>query len=144
MMKSKTALAALALILTTGMSGMASAADWVLVAGAKSSVRTVDAETAANLYLGKVSELPGVGPVQLHDLPEGSAVRDGFYQEAANKSASAMKALWSRMIFTGKGQPPKSVESSAALKKILASNPTAIGYMEKSAVDASVKVLLSM
>ncbi len=126
-----------------GLHAGAFAAEWVLVASAKSSVRNLDMATAESLYMGKSSELPGVGAIAVHDLPEGNAVRDAFYQETSNKNASAIKAYWSRMIFTGKGQPPKVVESSAALKKALAANPSAIGYLEKSAVDASLKVLLA-
>lgn len=133
-------LAALALL---GLHTGATAAEWVLVASAKSSMRSLDMATAESLYMGKTSDLPGIGAVAIHDLPEGNAVRDAFYQETSNKNASAMKAYWSRMIFTGKGQPPKVVDSSAALKKALAANPAAIGYLEKSAVDASVKVLLA-
>ena len=36
---------------------------------------------------------------------------------------------------------PKEVANSAAVKSAVAANPKAIGYMEKSAVDATVKVV---
>ena len=36
---------------------------------------------------------------------------------------------------------PKEVGDSAAVKKAVAADPKAIGYIEKSAVDGSVKVL---
>lgn len=119
------------------------AADWVVVASAKSSISNIDVNAVGNLYLGKTTELPGVGAVTLFDLPEGSTTRDGFYADATKKDASAIKAYWSRMIFTGKGQPPRSLENAAAVKKALASNPSAIAYIEKSAVDNSVKVLVT-
>jgi ABC-type phosphate transport system substrate-binding protein len=38
---------------------------------------------------------------------------------------------------------PKEAGDSAAVKKAVASDPKAIGYIEKSAVDASVKVIYS-
>jgi hypothetical protein len=47
------------------------------------------------------------------------------------------------MAFTGKGTPPKEVANSAEVKKTLAGNPGLIGYIEKSAVDGSVKTLLA-
>lgn len=119
------------------------AADWVLVAGAKSGINKIDADAASNLYLGKVNELAGVGPVTLMDLPEGNPIRDSFYADTTKKDASALKAYWSRMIFTGKGQPPRAMDGAAAIKKALSANSTAIAYIEKSAVDASVKVLLT-
>lgn len=143
MFTTKRTLLAFALALLAHTSSPAIAADWVLVASAKSGINKLDADAASNLYLGKTSELPGVGPVALLDLPEGNAIRDAFYLEATKKDASALKAYWSRMIFTGKGQPPRMVEGAGAVKKALGSNPSAIGYIEKSAVDATVKVILA-
>ena len=47
------------------------------------------------------------------------------------------------IIFTGKGQPPKEVPNTAEVKKLVSGNPNTIGYIEKSAVDSSVKVVWS-
>jgi ABC-type phosphate transport system substrate-binding protein len=136
--------AALTLALLTCLPSISSAADWVLVANAKSSITKLDADAASNLFLGKSTELPGVGAVALLDLPEGSATRESFYQDVTKKDASSLKAYWARMIFTGKGQPPKAMDSAASVKKAIAANPSALGYIEKSAVDASVKVVLAL
>ena len=71
-------------------------------------------------------------------------MRDAFYTKVTSKSAAQVKAAWSRLVFSGKATPPKEVGSSAEVKKLVASNQNAVGYIEKSAVDASVKVLLSV
>ena len=47
-------------------------------------------------------------------------------------------------MFSGKAQMPKEAANPAEVKKLLDANPNAIGYLEKSAVDSSVKVLLSV
>jgi len=47
-------------------------------------------------------------------------------------------------VFTGKGQPPIMLPNAAEVKKAVATDPKAIGYIEKSAVDASVKVVLTL
>jgi ABC-type phosphate transport system substrate-binding protein len=48
-------------------------------------------------------------------------------------------------VFSGKATPPKELLSSSAdVKKFVAANPDAIGYIEKSAVDGSVKVVLTV
>jgi len=80
----------------------------------------------------------------LIDQAEGSAIRDEFYSKATGKSAAQIKALWSRLTFSGAAQPPKSVTSDADVKKIVASTPGAIGYIDRSAVDSSVKVVLTL
>ena len=58
--------------------------------------------------------------------------------------AAQVKAIWSKILFTGRGVPPKQLLDSAAVKKAVAANPKAVGYIEKSAVDASVKVVMPL
>ena len=55
-----------------------------------------------------------------------------------------VKAIWSQILFTDRGVPPKQLRDSAAVKKAVAANPKAVGYIEKSAVDASIKVAVSI
>jgi len=47
-------------------------------------------------------------------------------------------------VFSGKSQPPKELPDASAVKKAVASDPKAVGYIDKSAVDASVKVLTAL
>ena len=97
----------------------------------------VSKDQIANVYLGKSTALTPI------DQSDGSAIRGEFYKKVADKDASQAKALWSKLVFTGKATPPKEVGSSADVKKAIAANPKAIGYIEKSAVDATVKVVLT-
>jgi ABC-type phosphate transport system substrate-binding protein len=123
-----------------------STASWAQVAvvvGSKSTATALNAEQAAALFLGKSDQLPGVGVALLLDQPEASPTRELFYTKVAGKSAAQVKAAWSRLVFSGKGTPPKELSGSAEVKKLVAGNLNAVGYIEKSAVDASVKVLLS-
>lgn len=98
----------------------------------------ISKEQLSNLYLGRSFELKPL------DLPEGSATRDAFYKHTTEREPSQVKAVWSRVIFTGKGKPPTEVADTAAMKKAVAADPKAIGYIEKSAVDASVKVVFQI
>ena len=68
---------------------------------------------------------------------------DEFYKKVLDKEAGQVKALWSKLVFTGKATMPKEVAGSAAVKAAVAANPKAIGYIEKSAVDATVKVVFT-
>ena len=116
----------------------------VVVVGSKSTASALSTEQAAALFLGKSDQLPGVGTALLLDQPESNPVREQFYSKVANKSGAQVKAAWSRLVFSGKGTPPKELTSSAEVKKMVTNNANAIGYIEKSAVDASVKVLVSV
>jgi len=108
----------------------------VVVVGSGSSVGTLTKDQVADIFLGKGGDLVPL------DQAEG-ATRDEFSNKVIGKSATQVKAYWSKASFTGKGNPPHEVSSSAEVKKSLAANPKQIGYIEKSAVDGSVKVVLA-
>jgi len=78
------------------------------------------------------------------DLPEGSPLREQFYKKATDRDQSQIKAVWSRIVFTGKGQAPIILPDAAAVKKAVSTDPKAIGYIDKASVDGSVKVVLSL
>jgi ABC-type phosphate transport system substrate-binding protein len=75
---------------------------------------------------------------------EGSPIREEFYKKVLEKEPAQVQAIWSKIIFTGKGKPPKVMKSSAEVKKAVSESFNAIGYIEKSAVDESVKVVATV
>ena len=113
----------------------------VVVAG--KGVGDMSKDQVSDIFLGKASSLPGGGTAMPIDQPESSLQRDEFYSTVTGKSAAQAKSLWSKLAFTGKGTPPKEVGSSADVKKTVAGTPGAIGYIEKAAVDDTVKVVFS-
>lgn len=115
----------------------------VVVVGAKSPATSLSKDQVAALFLGKSTQLPGAGNPVLYDHVETAEIRQQFYAKVTDKTPSQVKAVWSRLVFSGKGSPPKEVASSADVKKAVNGNPDAVGYIEKSAVDSSVKVVFS-
>ena len=95
-------------------------------------------EQVANVYLGRSLDYKPV------DLPESSGTRNDFYKKATERDAAQVKAAWSRLMFTGHGQPPKVLADAAAVKKAVAADPKSVGYIDKADVDATVKVVLSL
>ncbi len=75
------------------------------------------------------------------NLTESTAASKHFNDKVLKKSASQLKAYWSKLIFTGKGAPPKSVESAQEMLSLVASNPNIIGYVDAKELDSSVKVI---
>lgn len=78
------------------------------------------------------------------DLPEGNATREQFYTKATGRDVAQVKATWSRIAFSGKGTPPKVNVDAAAVKKAVAADPKAVGYIDAAAVDGSIKVLFML
>ncbi|MBB3119272.1 MULTISPECIES: hypothetical protein [Telluria group] len=113
-------------------------AEIVVIVNPKNPATRMFSEQASQFFLGKSAMFTPV------DQADGSHIRNEFYQKVADKDAAQVKALWSKLVFTGKGTPPKEYKSNAEVKKAVADDPKAIGYIDKSAVDDSVKVILTL
>jgi len=118
------------------------AADVVAVVSAASRVTALTKTQVADIFLGKAARFPNGSPAIAIDHPEGSPTRDEFYVTYAGKSPAQIKSHWAKIIFTGRGQPPRVVASDSEIKKITAENPQIISYMERSAVDGTLRVLI--
>ncbi len=127
-----------------GLSAFAASAQVAVIVNPKSATASMTADQVSAIFLGKTSTLPSGATAAPADQSESAAIRETFYTKVTGKQSAQVKAAWSRLVFSGKGTPPKELASSAEVKKFVASNPDAIGYIEKSAVDASVKVVLSV
>ena len=99
------------------------------------SAAALTKEQVVDLYLGRNQSLT------LLDLPESSATRTDYYKKLTGKDPAQIKSMWSRLTFTGKGVPPKELPDGAAVKKAVAADPKTVGYIDKSEVDGTVKVL---
>jgi len=110
-------------------------AELVVVVNPKVPVAAMTKEEVAQYFLGKSSALTPI------DQAESAPIRAEFYKKVADKDLPQAKALWSKLVFTGKATMPKEVDGNADVKKTVAANPKAIGYIDRSAVDATVKVV---
>jgi ABC-type phosphate transport system substrate-binding protein len=119
-------------------------AELVVIVNPSNATASLTTEQVAALYLGNATTFPDGGGVTLADQSESATARNDFYQKATGRSAAQVKATWARITFTGKGTPPKELKSDADVKAFVASNPKAIGYIDSSAVDGSVKVALKL
>jgi ABC-type phosphate transport system substrate-binding protein len=126
-----------------GLAATASgAADLVVIVSARSQVNALRPDQVAAIFLGQTARFPdGLEAVPL-DLPLGSPLRNEFYLRVASKSPALLKAHWSKMVFTGRGQPPAELQDSAAVRRRVAEDPELIGYIDRAALDPSVRPVL--
>jgi ABC-type phosphate transport system substrate-binding protein len=113
------------------------AAEIVVIVNPKNPASRMFSEQAAQFFLGKSTLFT---PIEHTEGP----LRNEFSQKVLGKDSSQVKTQWSKLVFTGKGTAPKEYGSSAEVKKAVAADVQAIGYIEKSAVDDSVKVILTV
>jgi ABC-type phosphate transport system substrate-binding protein len=123
------------------LAGNIAAAEVVIVVSPQNPTTTLSRSEVSNIFLGKINRFPNGQPAVPIDQPESSQPRKEFYRDVSNKQPADLKAYWSRMIFTGRGQPPMVVDGNEQVKKSLAGRPDGIGYIDRAAVDDSVKVL---
>lgn len=102
---------------------------------------TFNDDEIKRLFLGKSKSFPSgekATPLTLAD----NTVTDDFNKKVLNKSSSQVKAYWSKLVFTGKGMPPKELSSSDLISEVSA-NPEMIGYIDAAQVSDKVKVVAS-
>ena len=123
---------------TFAIAALPASAEIVVIVNKDNPASRMFSEQASQFFLGKSAMFTPV------DQAEGSKIRADFYQKVADKDPAQVKAIWSKLVFTGKATPPKEFKSNAEVKKAVADDPKAIGYIDKSAVDDSVKVILTL
>ncbi|MDP5142958.1 phosphate ABC transporter substrate-binding protein [Rheinheimera baltica] len=101
----------------------------------------VSTDDLNRLFLGRTSTFADGSKATPLNLPEGQAARDEFDSKVLNRSSAQLKAYWSKLVFTGKGTPPKEMADDAAVKAAVAADPNAIGYISSGSVDGTVKMV---
>jgi ABC-type phosphate transport system substrate-binding protein len=119
-------------------------ADIVIIANLSLPVKSLSREEIYRIYLGKTKFLADGVKVIPVDQSSGSLAREKFYSNVIQKSETDMKAYWSRIIFTGQGYPPIQESDDNAVKELVAKNPNCLGYIDRSSLDSSVKVVYAV
>jgi ABC-type phosphate transport system substrate-binding protein len=133
----------LVLLLSLGLGSITerAVADVVVVVSAKSPLKELSLDQLSGIFLGKIAVLPNGMRISPIDQSEGVATRDTFYTQYIGKSPTQVRAYWSKLIFSGRGQPPRSAHDDETVKRLLAEHPDWIGYIDRSALDGSVRPL---
>lgn len=101
----------------------------------------MDANYLQMIFLGKAKGFPSAGKAVPLDLEQGSATREVFLKEVAKKTKSQYSAYWAKIMFTGKGVPPKIVASDKEMIELVSKNPNIIGYVDSASVTGDVRVV---
>lgn len=141
MIKLKHLLASIALIAATMTSAVH--AEIVIVVNNANSA-TITKNDVSRIFLGKMKRFAGGASVTPINISSSSALRQEFNKKALKKSSNQVKAYWSKLVFSGKGTPPKELDSDAKIKEFVAANANAIGYIDSTSLDSTVKAALTL
>ena len=98
-------------------------------------------KSVQRIFLGKAKKFSnGKEALPINQVPSSSA-RGSFDTDTLGRSSTQISAYWSKLVFTGKGIPPKELDNDAAVLTIVAANPNAIGYVDSASVSDAVKAI---
>jgi len=92
------------------------------------------------IFLGKKVHWKDKSRIHAAIMVEGDLFED-FLLTYVNKTENQFTNYWRKMIFTGKGCPPKRFESSAELITFVTQTPGAIGFIKAGTAIKNVKVI---
>lgn len=132
------------LTLCTALFCSASAFANVVIVVHPSNTAEISRDDINRLYTGRASSFPGGSQAVPINLIDSNSTRNDFDDKVLGRSSSQIKAHWSKLVFTGKGSPPKEVNNDAEVIDLVANNPNIIGYVSKNADISSVRAVLSV
>jgi ABC-type phosphate transport system substrate-binding protein len=116
----------------------ASAPAQISVIVAKSAeVKATKAEVK-EIFTGAKLKWPDGKKIQVVDQPD-TELGKKFYDLVIGKSANQVRRQWTKLLLSGQAAAPLKQPSDKNVKKIVAGNPNAIGYIATSALDDSVR-----
>lgn len=132
------------LTLCTALFCSASAFANVVIVVHPSNTAEISRDDINRLYTGRASSFPGGSQAVPINLIDSNSTRNDFDDKVLGRSSSQIKAHWSKLVFTGKGSPPKEVNNDAEVLDLVANNPNIIGYVSKNADISSVRAVLTV
>ena len=113
----------------------------VVVVVHPSNDAALNKKAVQRIFLGKEKKFSnGKEVLPINQTPSSSA-RDSLDTNTLGRSSTQIAAYWSKLVFTGKGIPPKELDNDAAVLSIVADNQNAIGYVDSASVSDAVKVI---
>lgn len=92
--------------------------------------------------MGRVRTFPN-GKFAL-PMDQSSFLRAEFYEKLTGRPVEQINAYWARIMFTGQASPPQQLPSDDAVIQTVRENEGAIGYINKTSADKTVRVLLQL
>jgi len=124
-----------------GLPWTAVRAELVVVVSAQNPIRSLSRAELSDIYLGRMQRLPNGERIVPIDQKYSAPAYEEFYGTYLGRSLAQIAAHWSKLIFTGRGEPPRAVPDGSAAADIVAQNPQAIAYLDRALVDARLRIV---
>ena len=116
------------------------AADVKVIVNPSVGASAVTADELKGVFLGTKTSLSDGSRVEPVLMKTGPA-HASFLKEYVGKTEAALETYYRSLVFTGKGNMPKTLASDAEMVAYVAKTKGAIGYVSAAAATAGVKTL---
>lgn len=119
-------------------------AELVIIVNTDVKIDKLTRNDVINIFMGRYRKFPDGSSVQPLDIKGESIERQDFYKKLLDKSLADINAYWARLIFSGRTAPPLALGTQHDVLEKIANDPATIGYIERSGLNAKVKVVYSL
>lgn len=112
-----------------------------IVISKDANIDTLSKKELSKIFLSKTRKLPNGEKTFLIEIND-EKIQTKFYQIICNKNENQLRKYWTKMIFTGRGQPPKKLQSVDDVISYIKKNKNAISYIPLKYVDKSMQILM--
>ncbi|PCJ13154.1 MAG: phosphate ABC transporter substrate-binding protein [Gammaproteobacteria bacterium] len=119
-------------------------ASTVVIVSKDSPVTQLTQHQVRQIFLKQNKYFPGGSSAIPIDQTANRVIKKDFYQSVAHMTGAQWMSYWSKLVFTGKKNPPRLSADSTGVVKLVASGNHFIGYIDSESVDNQVKVVYAL
>lgn len=115
----------------------------VVIVSKDSNIQDITKKELSKIFLAKTKRLPS-GEKSLVVESTNKELQAKFYKTICNKNEKQLRKYWTKMIFTGRGQPPKKIKSIPELISFVKNNKNAISYIPFKDINSDIRVIMEI
>jgi len=119
-------------------------AEIAVIVHSSNAIGEISVKQIRAIFLRKSNSFPNGMSVEPISQKHDASIHVDFRDKVLRKNRRQLKVYWAKRVFAGKAAPPRVIGYDTDVKKWLATNSNGIGYIDASAVDSSVKVILTL
>lgn len=120
------------------------ASEIAVVVNTENPVDSLTTKEVSDFFLSRRRVFPSGDAVLVIEQQRDSKLRDIFFRLLNGMTIKQLNAYWARLQFSGEIQPPESLPDNKAVLEAVQKNRNAIGYVDATSLDNSVKIILRL
>lgn len=104
-------------------------------------VQTLSHNALRSIFGMRLRAWPDRQGIRVFVLDDAHPLHERFAKDYLSVFPQQLRRAWDRLIYSGTGQAPTTVDSEAAMLEAVAETPGAIGYVDKNRLPASRAVM---